>query len=104
MRTFFMSLFVLAGLAIASAVPASANAVSGLIAKPAVQTESQVDQVTFRHHRRHGGLFLGFGYPAYYGYNSYPRYRYYDDYSDYRPRYRYRSYRHHRHHRHYRHW
>jgi hypothetical protein len=100
MRTFVMSLLVLVGLAVASAVPASANAASGLIAKSTAQTETQVDQVTYRrHHRRHGGLFLSFGgYPSYgYGY-GYPRYRYYDDYSYYQPRYRYRSHRHHRHH------
>ncbi len=105
MRKILLSMLVLAGLAFASAVPASANAAGALVQKPAVGNESGVVKAGWRHHRRHGGFSIGYGwgYPRYYGY---PRYSYYDDYSYYRPRYYYRpSYSYYapaRHHR--RHW
>ncbi len=104
MRKILLSMLVLAGLAFASAVPASANAAGALVQKPAVYNESGVVKVGWRHHRRHGGFSIGYGwgYPRYYGY---PRYSYYDDYSYYRPRHYYRpsySYYAPRHHR--RHW
>ena len=83
------------GLALALAVPASANAGSGIAHKPVMATESGVTKVF---HRHHGGLRFGlaFGAPYYYG----SRYRNYDDdYYD-RPRYSYYSYAPRRHHRH----
>ncbi len=101
MRKLIMSLFVLAGVCLGGALPASATAATGLAVKPAVTADSAVDQVTYRRHRRHGGLFIGFGYPAYYGGYGYSRSRYYDDYS-YRP-YRYYNRRHHNRH-YYRHY
>jgi hypothetical protein len=102
MRKILLSMLVLAGLAFASVVPASANAAGALVQKPTMSSESGVVKAGWRH-RHHHGLSIGFGwgYPRYYGY---PRYRYYDDYSYSRPRY-YRSYSYYapvRHHR--RHW
>ena len=92
MRKLALSLLLLTGLSLGGAAPASANAAAGLATKPAVTSEAIVDKVGWGHRRRHGGLFLNFGYPGYYGYSNYRRHRYYDDY-DYRP-YRY----HRRHH------
>jgi hypothetical protein len=94
MRKLALSLLVLAGIALGGAAPASANATAGLASKPAVSSEAIVDKVGWGHRRHHGGLYFGFGYPAYYGYNSYNRYRYYDDDYSYRPRYYHRRHRH----------
>ncbi len=93
MRKLVMSLFVLASVFLSGSLPASANAASGLAVKPAVTSEAIVDKVGWGH-RRHGGLYFGFGYPAYYGYNSHYRNRYYDDDYSYRPRYYHRRHRH----------
>ena len=86
------------GLALASAIPASANVAAGVAHKPVAAAESGVTKVF---HRHHGGLGFGlyFGRPSYYSYA--PRYRYYDDEYNYRPRsYSYYSYAPRRHHRH----
>src|SRR3990170_2158802 len=106
MRKLVLSLFTIAGIVLGWSGTASANATTGLGAKPAAASESAVEKVGWRRHGHHrfGGLFFGFGYPAYYGYGyGYPRYRYYDD-DDYyyRPRYYYYGHRRHRHHRHHR--
>ncbi|MBS0269885.1 MAG: VrrB protein [Proteobacteria bacterium] len=95
MRKLVMSLSVLAGLLLAGAAPASANAAAGLTAMQ-VQVDKSPGLVTkarwhrgwghrgwgWRHHRRWGrGIYFGFGWPYYYGY--YPRHRYYYDDDDY---------------------
>jgi hypothetical protein len=105
MRKLALSLMLLTGLALGGAAPASANAAAGLTTKPVVTSEALVEKVGFRrHHRRHGGLFIGLGYPGFYGYSNYRRHSYYNDY-DYRP---YRYYRRHHYRRHHfghrRHW
>ena len=99
MRKFLMSLFAVAGMILGGSLPASATAVTGLTAKPAIVSPSTVEQV---HFRRHGGIFLGFG-GGYGGYGGYPYYgnRYYNNYGYSRPSYYSYSYapvrRHHRH-------
>ena len=99
MRKVVLSLFTIAGIALGLTGPASANAAAGLASKPGVSSQVNVEKVHWRgHHRRFGGLFFGFGYPAYYGY-GYSRYRHYDDDYYYRPRYYYSHRRHFRHHR-----
>ena len=99
MRKFLMSMFILAGVLFSGSLPASANAAAGLTANPVVKSESLVEKARWGH-RRHHGLYFGFGVPFVgYGY-GYPRYRYYDDYSYSRPRYYYRSYGRHRLYRH----
>ena len=109
MRKLIMSLFVLAGVCLGGALPASATAATGLAVKPAVSSQTAVDQVGYRHHGRHGGLFIGFGYPQYYGGYGYSRSRYYNNYGYNNYDYGYRPYRRHyqRHHyrrHHYRHY
>lgn len=68
----------------------AANVMSGASQLPALQTaQSGTVQLAnhrhnrwrWRHHRRHSGLWLGFGVPFYGGYGGYP-YSYYDDYDD----------------------
>jgi hypothetical protein len=85
MRKLLTSLFVLAGVILGGSLPASATAATGLIAKPAISSTAQVDKVGWRHHGRHGGIFLGFGG----GYGGYPYYgrRYYNNYAYSRPSY-----------------
>ena len=105
MRRILLSVLAIVGLALTTAVPASANAAGVMVSRPAQASESSVVHVGHWHHGHRGGLSIGFGwgYPRYYGY---PRYSYYDDYSYYRPRTYYRpSYSYYapvRHHR--RHW
>ena len=107
MHKILIAMLALAGLALAPAGPASANAAGAVVHKPAVTHESDVIKAGHWRHGRHGGFSIGFGYgyPRYRN-RGYPRYSYYDDYSYSRPRYYYRprySYyapvRHHR-----RHW
>ncbi|MBX9683125.1 MAG: hypothetical protein K2X41_04985 [Hyphomicrobium sp.] len=77
MRKLFASLCVLGALALSGTAPASANPASGLATKAAVASEATgVTEVRWRHrhHRRHGGIYLGFGYPGYYGFYGGPRY------------------------------
>ncbi len=89
MRRILLSVLAMAGLALATTAPASANAAGGMIGRPAAASKSAVVKAGHWRHGHHRGLSigLGWGYPRYYGY---PRYRYYDDYSDYRPRHYYR--------------
>jgi hypothetical protein len=91
MRKILLSMLVMAGLALASAVPASANAAGAISHRPAAGNESGVIQIGRWGHRHHHGLSIGFGwgYPRH-RYWGYPRYSHYDDYSYYRPRYHYR--------------
>ncbi|MBY0559974.1 VrrB protein [Hyphomicrobium sp.] len=83
MRKLVISISVLAGLLLAGAGPASANAAAGLTTMQ-VQVDKSPGLVTkarwrhgghhrgWRHHRRWGrGIYFGFGSPYYYGY--YPR-------------------------------
>jgi hypothetical protein len=91
MRKFVMSFLLLAGILFGGALPASANVASGLSAKPAVTSE--VAKAGWRHHGRHGGIFLGFGGYPYGGYPYYGR-RYYNSYA-YAPSYGYGYRRHH---------
>ena len=111
MRKLVMSLSVLAGLLLAGAAPASANAAAGLTAmqvqvdkSPGLVTEARYHRGWhrgWRHHRRWGrGIYFGLGWPYYYGY--YPRRRYYYDddyyggpYYGYYGGYRHRHWRHH---------
>lgn len=77
MRKLFASLCVLGALALSGAVPASATPASGLATKAAVaNTGIAVTEVGYRgrHHRRHRGIYFGYGYPGYYGFYGGPRY------------------------------
>jgi hypothetical protein len=86
MRKYLVTLIGILGLAVAFAVPASANVATGMTHKPVAAADSGVTKVRYGHHGRHGGLGFGlyFGRPSYYSY--YPRYRYYNDDYNYRPR------------------
>lgn len=99
MRKLLLALAMLGGVAVASAVPASANVAAGLAPKPAATaTVDVVEKVSRRRHR--GGIYFGFGRPYYgsgygYGYGR-PYYRrHYGYYGGYRPYRRHYGYRRH---------